>query len=134
MAMMDFLAFSQNEFLARYKTTRSAVVGNTSLFKATAADVIAYSSNADLLPLVYTHCDYSLELGKGTKVGYNYEKILGNLMDKVFCGKSILEIQIEEFVYRDDVHSSQKFTNLANVIEQVNKFLKSDFLSRPIND
>jgi len=119
MAMIDFLAFSHNEFLTSYKNTRGAVVRHASLLKASDADVISYSSNSDLLPLVYTHCNYSLELGKGTKIGYNFDKILENLMDKVFCGKSILEIQIQEFVYSDDVHSGQKFTNLGKVIPQV---------------
>ena len=119
MGMIDFLAFSQNECLVHYKNTRSAPVGHTSLLKATNTDIITYSSNADLLPLVYTHCNYSLELGKGTKVEYNFDKILGSLMTKVFCGKSMLEIQIQEFVYLDDVHSARKFTDLGKVIEQV---------------
>jgi len=120
MAMIDFLAFHQNEFLIQYKNTPGAVIGHrTSLLIVNDAELVTYSSNADLLPLLFTHCDYSLELGKGYKIKYNFEKILRNLMDKIFYGKSMLEIQIKEFVYRDDVHSARKFTNLCRVIEQV---------------
>lgn len=93
MAMIDFLAFYQNEFLTQYKNTQGAVIGHSSLLKVTDTHLISYSSNADLLPLLFTHCDYSLELGKGYKIKYNFEKILRSLMDKVFYSKSTLEIQ-----------------------------------------
>jgi len=119
MAMIDFLAFFQNEFLAHYKNTPGAVTSEVSLLRVNTIDLITYSSVEDLLPLVFTHCDYSLELGKGTKIEYNFEKILRNFMDKIFYGKSTLTIQIKEFVYQDDVHSPRKFTNLGKVIEQV---------------
>ena len=125
MAMINFLASSQNQMLIEYIKTPNAIVGDTSLLNATEADIISYSSDADLLPLVYMHCNYSLELGKGNKVEYNFDKILGNLMNKVFCGKSMLEIQIQEFVYLDDVHSARKFTNLGNIVKQVNGFTKN---------
>ena len=119
MAMVDFLAYFQNEFLQSYKHTAGAVVGEVSLARLNEIDLITYSSVEDLLPLVFTNSNYSLELGKGTKIEYNFEKILRNFMDKVFYRKSTLTIQIKEFVYRDDVHSPRKFTNLGKVIEQV---------------
>lgn len=121
MALTDLLTFHHNEFMMRYKKMAGSLVYDTSLLKIKENDLITYSVNEDLLPLIYTHCDYSLELGKGTKIKYNLDKILQNLKDKMFYGKSIISFEIKEFVYRDDVHSARKFTNLKKNVEQVRK-------------
>lgn len=119
MALVDFLAFHQNEFLEQYKRLPGSMVHQTSLTSIKEADLITYTTKEDLLPLVYTHCDYSLEVGKGTKIDYNLDKIFQHLTDKIFYGKSRIIFEMKEFVYRDDVHSARKFTNLKNKVEQV---------------
>ena len=123
MALTDLLTFYHNEFMLRYKKTAGSLVYETSLLKVKDNDLITYSVNEDLLPLIYTHCDQSLELGKGTKIDYNLDKILQNFKDKTFYGKSIISFEIKEFVYRDDVHSARKFTNLKKNVEQVKRFI-----------
>ena len=119
MALVDFLAFQQNEFLEQYKRLPGSMVTETSLTSVKEADLVTYTTKEDLLPLVYTHCDYTLELGKGTKIDYNLDKIFQLLTDKIFYGKSRIVFAMKEFVYRDDVHSARKFTNLKNKVEQV---------------
>lgn len=119
MALVDFLVFHQNEFLEQYKRLPGSMVHQISLTRVKEVDLITYTTKEDLLPLVYTHCDYSLELGKGTKIDYNLDKIFQHLTDKIFYGKSRIIFEIKEFVYRDDVHSARKFTNLKNKVEQV---------------
>ena len=137
MALVDLLVFHQNEFLERYKRLPGALVNETSLINIKDADLITYTTSDDLSPLVYTHCDYSLELGKGTKIDYNLDKVFQHLTDKIFYGKSIVNFEMKEFVYRDDVHSARKFTNLKNKLEQVNlsnvAILYFFFLSIKIN-
>ena len=126
MALVDFLVFHQNEFLERYKRLPGALVNEASLANIKDADLITYTTSNDLAPLVYTHCDYSLELGKGTKIDYNLDKVFQHLTDKIFYGKSAVTFVMKEFVNRDDVHSARKFTNLKNKLEQVNlsKFIR----------
>ena len=128
MALAKLLVLHQNEFLSQYKNTQGSLVHDASLSNIKDLDLVSYSADADLLPLVYTNCDYSLELGKGTKVEYNLEKIAQYLTDKLFYGKSMIRFEMKEFVYLDDVHSARKFTNLKRNVEQVRYGLLCPFL------
>uniref|UniRef100_A0A7M5U071 RZ-type domain-containing protein n=1 Tax=Clytia hemisphaerica TaxID=252671 RepID=A0A7M5U071_9CNID len=120
LALAKLLVLHQNEILAQYKDTQGSLVHNASLSNVKDLDLVNYSAEADLLPLVYTNCDYSLELGKGTKEEYNLEKISQHLTDKLFYGKSMIRFEMKEFVYLDDVHSARKFTNLKRNVDQTN--------------
>ncbi|XP_057290514.1 E3 ubiquitin-protein ligase rnf213-alpha-like isoform X3 [Hydractinia symbiolongicarpus] len=119
-ALIDFLAFNQNEFLELCANTPGFQqnIREVSLVKLKANDIVSYTPEEDLLPLVYAHCDYSLEIGRGTKVEYNLASIEKRLIDNIFFGRANIVIQIEEFMYRDDVKSSEKFTSFNRAVQQ----------------
>lgn len=123
MALVDFLAYKQYEIITQYNKLVGTDVKSVSLLKLKESEVINYSPDRDLLPLVYTNCDYSLEIGKSTKIEYNFDGIQKHLMERLCFGKPKIEIQMKEFVYRDDVHNAKKFTNLKRTIKQVNLLL-----------
>ena len=78
-----------------------------------------YSPDEDLLPILYLHCDYSLEIGKGTQMEYNLDAIERRLMEKVCYGKTFITEKLEHFKYRDDVQSAREFINMRKRVKQV---------------
>ena len=76
-------------------------------------------SDEDLLPILYLHCDYSLEVGKGTVMEYNLNAIERRLMEKVCFGKAIIvEKLLPHFKYRDDVQTKE-FIDMKQKVKQV---------------
>jgi hypothetical protein len=58
------------------------------------AHLISYHPDRDLLPMVLANCNYSFEVGQGTKVDYNVTNLERQLMDRFLFSKSIInEIQ-----------------------------------------
>ena len=120
-ALIDFLAGLQNDFLncCHRVSGIQTKPREVSLQKLKENDLMIYNAEKDLLPLVYAHCDYSLEIGRGTKIEYNLPAIEKLLMENVFFGRAIISIKFDLFVYRDDVQSEKKFILLNRIIKQV---------------
>lgn len=117
LALIDFLAYNHNDFIRQCNPKRNLRL--VSLVNIRESDLISYNPDRDLLPLVYAHCDYTLTIGKETKVEYNMPAIQKHLIEKIALGKAEIVIQIEEFVYTDEVKLSKKYLKLQSSIKQV---------------
>ena len=65
-----------------------------SLYDVTAAQLVAYDPDRDLLPLVLAHCNYSLEVGKGTLVQYNWPALERHLIDRFIQRRPLVDFQV----------------------------------------
>ena len=54
------------------------------------AHLISYHPDRDLLPMILANCNYSFEVGQGTKVEYNFINLERQLMDRFLVSKSIV--------------------------------------------
>jgi len=75
----------------------------------------------DLLPIVYLHCDWSLEIGKGTQMEYNLNEIERRFMEKVCYGKCFLEVSVQLFCYLDNVNNAKQFIDMRRKVKQVSE-------------
>ena len=48
----------------------------------TKTHLVAYDTEKDLLPIILAHCDYSLKVGEGTLVEYNWKALERQLVDR----------------------------------------------------
>ena len=120
LALIDFLAFNHNNFIR--KCSRNLNLRQVPLVNVRESDLVSYNPDRDLLPLVYAHCDYTLTIGEKTKVEYNTQAIEKHLIEKLTLGKAEIVMQIEEFVYTDEVKHSKKYLKLQSSIKQVRHF------------
>ena len=117
--LIEFLAFKQNEFLEEchlISSTKNARRVPLSQLKET--DVISYERKRDLLPLVLLNCDYSLGIGKASKIDYNLEVIQRRLYENVIFGKALIHKEDIQFFYRGDI-KSLNFPLLRSSVRQV---------------
>jgi hypothetical protein len=56
-----------------------------------AAHLISYRADRDILPLVLANCSYSFEVGKGTKVEYDFSNFERQLVDRFFSGRAFVD-------------------------------------------
>ncbi|XP_047126737.1 E3 ubiquitin-protein ligase rnf213-alpha isoform X2 [Hydra vulgaris] len=116
--LMDFLAFKQNELLLECQLINSIhVFQQVHISKLKKNDIISYERERDLLPLVYKHCEYSLDVVGSPKIEYNLDAIQKHLFEKVIFGKSIINIEIIQFLFRDGL-KSLNFPSLRSNVKQ----------------
>ncbi|XP_065674932.1 E3 ubiquitin-protein ligase rnf213-alpha-like isoform X2 [Hydra vulgaris] len=116
--LIDFLAFKQNELLLECQSINSIhVFQQVHISKLKKSDIISYERERDLLPLVYKHCEYSLDVVGSPKIEYNLDAIQKHLFEKVIFGKSIINIEIIQFLFRDGL-KSLNFPLLRNNVKQ----------------
>ena len=65
-----------------------------SISDVTQAHLVAYDHERDFLPMVYAHCDYSLEIGRGTEVTYNLPGLERQLIETFVRGKPYIDIKV----------------------------------------
>ena len=54
----------------------------------TKAHLVAYDLEKDLQPMILAHCDYSLKVGQGTIVEYNWMALERQLIDRFISGRN----------------------------------------------
>jgi len=121
LALIDYLASLQQGFLQDYlsSTNQKPKFGEgVSLVEVEESDLICYSREENLIPLLYANCTYALEIGSNTVTGYDVASIEKQLLEKLCFGSNLLIIQIDRFVYRDSVRTSKTFVTLAKAIAQ----------------
>ena len=67
---------------------------HVSLAQATSSHLIAYDVERDLMPLILAQCNYSLEVGKGTVVEYNWAGLERQLIDRFIRGRPLIDYQV----------------------------------------
>ena len=56
--------------------------------------LISYDTERDLLPLILAQCNYSLEVGRGTLVQYNWEALERQLIDRFIRGRPLIDFKV----------------------------------------
>ena len=123
--LLAFLASSNNEFISCCYSGMGyeGKAANVQLPSVTLNDVINYDQDRDLLPLIYAHCDYTLEIGEQPKVDYNFLSLQKHLAERLVVGKSKIDVVISQFVYNDDIHTANKHSRIKEKIPQVCIFI-----------
>ena len=67
---------------------------------ATLHHLVAFDHDMDLLPLLYAHCSYSLEVGKGTAIDYNFIALERQLVTTFIAGKPMLDIGVSCYEFK----------------------------------
>ncbi|KAL5009497.1 hypothetical protein ScPMuIL_011802, partial [Solemya velum] len=123
-ALLHFLLTQQNEFLQKYcnKTVpqkRFSDMVAVTVSAITPAHLISYHPDHDILPMILANCNYEFEVGKGTKIEYDYANIEHQLIDRLFFSRSRITIeQIDTLVYRAGSTNAEVFANLDMRIKQ----------------
>ena len=60
----------------------------------TTSQLIAYDTDRDLLPLILAQCNYSLEVGRGTLVQYNWDALERQLIDRFIRRKPLIDFKV----------------------------------------
>ena len=60
----------------------------------TTSQLIAYDTERDLLPLILAQCNYSLEVGRGTLVQYNWDALERQLIDRFIRRKPLVDFKV----------------------------------------
>ena len=120
-SLVDFLVTVQNDFLLEYfglleETTAGAQ--HVSVLNATRAQLIAFDSGRHLLPLVLAHCNYTLEIGEGTNVHYNWASLEKQLEQRFIVGRPFVDAEEIRVVFSEDVQNMSDMSSLRQLIPQ----------------
>ncbi|XP_020616489.1 E3 ubiquitin-protein ligase RNF213-like [Orbicella faveolata] len=86
----------------------------------TSSNLISYHTERDLLPLILAQCNYSLEVGRGTLVQYNWEALERQLIDRFIRGRPLVDFKDERFAFSKDIQLDSVFASVkAKVHPQV---------------
>jgi len=73
-----------------------------------------------LIPVILTHCQDSLQYGKGTEVSYDLQAIERDLCDKFIFGKPLIMFdEVPRVVLRKDAHDIAFYESIATKVPQV---------------
>ena len=57
------------------------------LANVTKAHLVAYDPEKDFLPMIFAHCDYSLKVGEGTTIDFNWKCLERQVVDRFIRGR-----------------------------------------------
>ncbi|XP_062605532.1 E3 ubiquitin-protein ligase rnf213-alpha-like [Saccostrea cucullata] len=122
--LLYFLLKKQNNFLQEY--CKKKKMQYTQLPKVTVNDItsphlISYHPDRDILPMVLANCHYTFQVGKGTKIDYNFGDLERQLMDRFLFSKSVIDMPVYEFelmTYRSETTNAVVFRHLRQKIKQ----------------
>ena len=92
---MHFKEFTTRRFSAVYIYTNHLLIylylfispPVIPLANVTNAHLVAYDPDKDFLPMILANCDYSLRIGEGTMVEFNWKCLERQLVDRFIRGK-----------------------------------------------
>ena len=58
------------------------------------SQLLAYDIDKDLMPMVLSNCNYSLEIGKGTIISYNWMGLERKIIDRLFVGRPFVDYKV----------------------------------------
>lgn len=62
--------------------------------EANVHQLIAFDYDIDFIPMLYAHCSYSLEMGKGTMIDYNFITLERHLVTSTIAGKPMIDVVV----------------------------------------
>ncbi|NXP65010.1 RN213 ligase, partial [Chloropsis cyanopogon] len=81
--------------------------------------LISYEVEKDLIPLILSNCQYSMEKGGETLQDFDLERIQQQVISKFLQGKPLITLTgIPTLVYRHDRNYEQLFSDVRNKLEQ----------------
>ncbi|NXU35912.1 RN213 ligase, partial [Drymodes brunneopygia] len=81
--------------------------------------LISYEVERDLIPLILSNCQYSMEKGGETLQDFDLERIQQQVISKLLQGKPLITLTgIPTLVYRHDRNYEQLFNDVRNKLEQ----------------
>ncbi|NWZ67491.1 RN213 ligase, partial [Acrocephalus arundinaceus] len=81
--------------------------------------VISYEVERDLIPLILSNCQYSMEKGGETLQDFDLERIQQQMISRFLQGKPLITLTgIPTLVYRHDRNYEQLFNDVRNKLEQ----------------
>ncbi|KFQ81610.1 E3 ubiquitin-protein ligase RNF213, partial [Phaethon lepturus] len=81
--------------------------------------VISYEVERDLIPLILSNCQYSMEKGGQTLQDFDLERIQRQVISKLLQGKPLITLTgIPTLVYRHDRNYEQLFNDVRNKLDQ----------------
>ncbi|NXU69482.1 RN213 ligase, partial [Horornis vulcanius] len=81
--------------------------------------VISYEVERDLIPLILSNCQYSMEKGGETLQDFDLERIQQQVVSKFLQGKPLITLTgIPTLVYRHDRNYEQLFSDVRSKLEQ----------------
>ncbi|KAK3715936.1 hypothetical protein QZH41_016501 [Actinostola sp. cb2023] len=97
MAVLFYLINAHNDFLQSYLNIANSNSSNASkipIAEVTRSQMVSYDADRDLLPLIRAHCQYSLAIGQGTLVEYDWAAIQRHVIDRLIRGKSLVIFKV----------------------------------------
>ncbi|KAI8513635.1 hypothetical protein Bbelb_079590 [Branchiostoma belcheri] len=82
------------------------------------AHVVCCHPEQDLLPLVLSHCCYSLAVGEGTRVEYDLPALERQLVERFVLGKPRINDDFEIFIFRQETKNVAMYKSLRDKIPQ----------------
>ncbi|VDI52044.1 Hypothetical predicted protein [Mytilus galloprovincialis] len=123
--LLYFLLQRQNLFLEKYRQSKSIGFHARPFVQVrdiTSTHMISYHPDSDLLPIVLANCNYTFQVGEGTRLEYNFATLESQLIDRFLITKSDIllddEDAIETMVYKSDSTNSVVFLALRTTIKQ----------------
>ncbi|WAR28471.1 RN213-like protein, partial [Mya arenaria] len=122
-ALLSYLFRKQNDMLEQCSKLLS-IEKKEVVFPSdvTDAHLISYDLYHDLLPIIHANGQYSLEMGQGTKIEYDFEAMQRKLVSRFILPKSIVEmstgLQIDLMVYKTELSSISVFSMIDETIPQ----------------
>ncbi|XP_042658256.1 E3 ubiquitin-protein ligase RNF213 isoform X2 [Tyto alba] len=81
--------------------------------------LISYEVERDLIPLILSNCQYSMEKGGQTLQDFDLERIQQQVISKFLQGKPLITLKgIPTLVYRHDRNYEQLFNDVRNKLDQ----------------
>ncbi|XP_064641333.1 E3 ubiquitin-protein ligase rnf213-alpha-like isoform X2 [Lineus longissimus] len=122
MMLVEYLTRRQNDFImayCRHRNKDSRELPKFGVTEATAAHLIYYDPEKDLLPMVLAHCNYSLEVGKGTVISYDFVRLERELEERLLRGKPKLVFDVAPMVFKTEYRNARViFGALRDTISQ----------------
>lgn len=69
------------------------------------------------MPIILSHCHYSLTYGHGQDVEYDLDALEKHIVDRFVHGKPNLQLEIPQVVYRKDVYAARTFVNIRKKVK-----------------
>ncbi|NXA77003.1 RN213 ligase, partial [Thryothorus ludovicianus] len=119
-ALASYLIGLHNDFVhSVHKHTRQDDRYLISPSEVADLHLISYEVERDLIPLILSNCQYSMEKGGETLQDFDLERIQQQVISKFLQGKPLIMLTgIPTLVYRHDRNYEQLFSDVRNKLEQ----------------
>ncbi|XP_071620775.1 E3 ubiquitin-protein ligase RNF213 isoform X1 [Heliangelus exortis] len=119
-ALTSYLISLHNDFIHSVnRDTEENDRYSVSLSEVADMHLISYEVERDLIPLILSNCQYSMEKGGETMQDFDLEKIQQQVISKFLQGKPLITLTgIPTLVYRQDRNYEQLFNNVRSKLDQ----------------